>query len=82
MCKIDFWILKENSYYAQNGVNGSSVRTGLHCDLVLISNDFHSNLCNYISAVPSLRHIKTDTGYNPHYTRDRYYFATIHNNGN
>lgn len=26
--KSDFIIFKENSYYAQNGGNGSSVRTG------------------------------------------------------
>ena len=26
--KLLFWILKENSYYAQNGVNGLSVRNG------------------------------------------------------
>ena len=61
---------------------GQVLEPGVHCDLVLASNDFYWNLCNYISAVPSLGHVKIDTGDCPHYTRDRYYFATIHNNGN
>ena len=30
------WILKENSYYAQNGVNGPSVEQGFHCELTLV----------------------------------------------
>lgn len=43
MTGIDKWVevivlrlFKENSNYAENGVNGSSVRTGVNCSFVFV----------------------------------------------
>lgn len=43
MTGIDKWVevivlrlFKENSYYAENEVKGSSVRTGVNCSFVLV----------------------------------------------